>query len=77
MIISRSVLLRRRNVSDKSCRGNQNTHFMFSNFLFENRAVYEIMCKNIVDRGRLPMATGRMRITCWIPKITDTHTQNM
>ena len=30
-IISRSALLRMRNVSDKSCRENQNTHFMLSN----------------------------------------------
>jgi len=34
MIISRSVILRMRNVSDKSCRENQNTHFVFSNFFF-------------------------------------------
>jgi hypothetical protein len=34
MTISRSVLLRMRNVSDKSCRENQNTHFVFSNFFF-------------------------------------------
>jgi hypothetical protein len=27
-----SFLLRMRNVSDKSCRENQNTHFVFSNF---------------------------------------------
>ena len=32
MVVSRSVLLRMRNVSDKSCRENQNTHFVFSNF---------------------------------------------
>ena len=32
LIICRSVLLRMRNVSDKSCRENQNTHFVFSNF---------------------------------------------
>jgi hypothetical protein len=31
-IISRSFLLRMRNVSDKSCRENQNTYFVFSNF---------------------------------------------
>jgi len=31
-IIPSSVLLRIRNVSDKSRRENQNTHFMFSNF---------------------------------------------
>jgi len=33
-IISRSVLLRMRNVSDKSCTENQNTHFVFSNIFF-------------------------------------------
>ena len=27
--ISKLVLLRRKNVSDKRCRENQNTHFMF------------------------------------------------
>jgi len=31
LIISRSVLLRMRNVSDKRCTENQNTHFVFSN----------------------------------------------
>ena len=34
MIICRSVLLKMRNVSDKSCRENQNTHFMFNNVFF-------------------------------------------
>jgi len=33
LITSRSILLRMRNVSDKPCRRNQNTHFMFNNFL--------------------------------------------
>jgi len=32
LIISRSVLLRMRNVSDKSCRENQNTQLMLSKF---------------------------------------------
>jgi len=31
LIISRSVLLRMRNVADKSCIENQNTHFTFNN----------------------------------------------
>jgi hypothetical protein len=43
-IIPRSFLLRMRNVSDKSCRENQNTHVVFSNFL-ENRTIYEKMWK--------------------------------
>ena len=33
-----SVLLRMRNVADKSYRGIQNTHFVFNNFFSENRA---------------------------------------
>ena len=32
--LSRWSLLRMRNVSNKSCRGNQNTHFVFNNFCF-------------------------------------------
>jgi len=30
--------------------------------------------KNIVQRGRLQMAIRLMRIACWIPKATKTHT---
>jgi hypothetical protein len=41
-----------RNVSDKNCRGNQNTHFMVENVFFENRAVYEIMWKSMVEQDR-------------------------
>ena len=57
---------RMRIISDKSCRENQKTHSMFSNlfFFFENRAVYEIMWKNMVDQES---------IACCIPKATDTH----
>ena len=32
LIISATFLLRIRNVSDKSCREYQNTHFIFNNF---------------------------------------------
>ena len=52
------------------------THILCSViFLFENRAVYEIMWKNILERGRPQMAIWRMRIACWIPKATNTHSQ--
>ena len=40
-----------RNVLDKICRENKNTHFMFNNFFFENRAVDEIMSKNMVSQS--------------------------
>jgi hypothetical protein len=42
VIISR-WFLRMRNVSDKSCVENQNTHFVINSLFFENRAVYEII----------------------------------
>jgi len=32
------------------------------------------MLKNIVEWGRTQMAIWRMRIACWIPKATNTHT---
>jgi len=51
MIISRSVLLRMRNVSDKRFREYQDTHFMFSNFFFENRTVFEIREKIQYNRA--------------------------
>ena len=46
LIISRSILLRMRNVSDKSCRENQNTHFVFSNFSFFFRKLCRL-CDNV------------------------------
>ena len=50
---------------------------MFSNiFFFENRAVYEIMWKkNIVERGRQEMTIRFLRIACWIPMATNTHSE--
>ena len=49
------------------------THFVLSNICFENRAVYEIMWKNIVEPGMPHVIVRCMRITCWIPKTTNTH----
>jgi hypothetical protein len=64
LIISYSVPLGMKNVSDKSCKENQNTHVMFNTFF--NHAVYEIMWKNIVEQGRLQMTIYHMHIACWI-----------
>jgi hypothetical protein len=73
-IISRSPLLRMRTVSDKSCRGNQNTYFMFEPPPPpENHAVYEIMWKNILEPGGPQMTIWRMRLECWIYETTNTH----
>jgi hypothetical protein len=73
MIISCSVLLGMRNVSDQICTDNQNTHFVFGNFSPEKPAVYEIMWQNIVQPGRPQMTIWRMRVACWIPKATNSH----
>ena len=78
LIISRSVLPRIRNVSDKLCTVNQNTHFVFSNSpppAPENLTVYEIMWKTIVEQDRPHMTMWHMCIACWIPKATHTRSQ--
>jgi hypothetical protein len=50
------------------------THILYSVTVFESLAVYEIMWKNTVERGRPQMTIWRMRIACWIPKATNAHT---
>ena len=63
-----------RNISGKSYRKNEEPHFILTNF-FENRAFYEIMSKNIVEPDRPQMTMWRMRIACWLPKATNTHSE--
>jgi len=41
-----------RNVADKSCRENQNPHFMSKTFYKQMHAVY-VMWKNTVESDRL------------------------
>ena len=76
LIISRSVLLRIRNVSDKSRRVPQNTFYVQWLFFlfFENHGVYDIVWKNIVEPARHQMTIWRMRFTCYkrTPRIRDT-----
>ena len=48
---------------------------MVNNFFFlENRAVYVIMWKNMVELDRPQMKIRRMRIACWLRKATHTFT---
>ena len=44
-------------------------------FFFSSRAFCEKMLKNIVERGRPQMTIWCMRISCWIPNVTNAHTQ--
>jgi hypothetical protein len=52
---------------------NQNPRLRFNNFYLKNPIIYEIMWKNIVERGRPQMTIYSMRIACWIPKATNTY----
>ena len=68
-----SVLLRMRNISDKSCVENQNTHFVI---IFSQRcAVYEIMWKNIVEPDRPQMTVLCAHNAYSITKATNTHSE--
>jgi hypothetical protein len=55
------------------------THILYSVTFFppENHAVYEIMWKNMVERGRPQMTIWHMRIGCWIPKAANIHSQSV
>jgi len=54
------------------------THILCSvTSFFENHAIYAIMWKNIVERGRPQMTIWYMHIAYWITKGTNTHTQVM
>jgi hypothetical protein len=75
LFIFRSVLTRIWTVSNKSRRENQNKHLKFSNCFFENRTEYEIMCENTAEQSRPQMTIQHMRIACWIPKATNTHSE--
>ena len=63
-----------RNVSDKSCRENQNI-FCIPELVFENSAVFEITWKNIAERGRPSMTIWRTTIARCIHKAKNTHTE--
>jgi hypothetical protein len=65
--ISGWIRLRMRNISYKICRDNQNTHFVLNKIVSQNRTVYDIMWRNVVQPEESQMTEAR----------TQTHTQNM
>jgi hypothetical protein len=74
MIISRSFLISMRNVSDKGCRENQNTRFIFGNVFRKSLPCMRVW-KSIVEPRRPQMTIWLTRIACWIPKATNTLSQ--
>jgi hypothetical protein len=64
------ILFRMRNVLDKSCRENRNTHFSFITF-------FRKLCRfwyYVVEAERPQMVIWRIRVACWISKATLAQT---
>jgi hypothetical protein len=71
LITSRSTILIKKTVQKKVAEKNQDTLLCSINFL-ENRAVYEIIWKHMVEpEGN--MTIRYIRIAYWVPKATTTR----
>jgi hypothetical protein len=74
MTISPRVLLTMRNITDKSCTGNKKHILCSITFFFsDNRIVYDIRSKNMVQRETPQMTIWRMPVACWISNATRAH----
>jgi len=63
-------------LGNSNIRKKTETHLISNKFFFlENRAFYEIMWKNIVERGRPQMTLWCIRIACWMTEAGDTHSE--
>jgi hypothetical protein len=76
MLLSRLVLLSVKTVSDKSCRKNQNTGFMCSNFFFFRKSC--CLLHSVKKYSRAGQATDdskirRTHFTCGICNATSTN----
>jgi hypothetical protein len=67
------TILRLRNFLDKVVNKIK-TRFLFS-ITFFNRALLEIMWRNIVDPSRPQMTIWRMRVPCWYLILEHTHSE--
>ena len=73
VLISHWFILRMRNVSDKSCRENQNTYFALNNLFSENSTVCGIIWKNAVESERPQMIVRSIRFSCWLTKAASSY----
>jgi hypothetical protein len=73
MIISRWIIFKMINVSDKSCTGNQNTILgPVTTFRKSCRLWHNVEKCGIAKLGTYDNIIRRMRFACWITKATDT-----
>jgi hypothetical protein len=73
LIICCLVLIRIRNISEHSCRGNQNTHFMSNNIFFSKSCPFFMRQGGItiVQWGRPQMTIWH--IASWVPRVSKTQ----
>jgi len=62
-------------VAGKSYKENQNTHFMFNTDFSASRAVYEVVCKNMLQLDR-PRIDNMAHALC-ITKATNPHSEHV
>ena len=70
LTISRTILLRIRNISEKNAVQKIKTR------LPHKILPFELMWKNMIQPYRSQKAIWRMRIQCWMTKATDTHSRH-
>ena len=68
------ILLRLRNVSDKSCWENQNTHFLFSDLFFPEIMPFMRLCRKNCFGAR--EAVNNVVHACWISKAACTQSHS-
>ena len=75
VLIYRRIILRMADALHMSCRENQNTNFMFNN-LFSRKSYrlwYNVEKYEVARQATGDNIIGRMRISCWMTKATDTQ----
>jgi hypothetical protein len=77
MIISRWILLRKRNISDKRRTENQNTHFMFNNVFIRKSCCLRNNVEKCCAAGEATddNITRGTRFACWISMATHTYSK--
>ena len=75
LIISRSFLLRMRNVSYKVVKEIKT--LILCSITFFNHAILRDNVEKYCKAGQATDETWRTRIACWVRKATDLHIQNV
>jgi hypothetical protein len=70
-VISPSFHVIIRNVLYKRCK---HTHFMLGNFFLKWCRLWDNV-ENVVEQGKSQVTTWCTRISCWMPRATNTHSE--